>query len=241
MNKTEIQIRLAEDKPLFHAIDEDGARLATEAGVPVTAGDVSWSVSPGVLRWIADRVTPDMVTIETGAGYTSVVFAALAKHHYCCTYPPREEQKIREYLEQIGVPQSKVTFMLGSTDATLPALSPEVRVDFGYIDGCHGYPYPALDWHYIDKHLVVDGIVGMDNVELRPVREHCEFLEENGSYRLIDKVTEGYFVHFYRKVADEGREWIQQTYSKAKKDPCDNRLATRMRRNASRLIKPHLF
>src|SRR5258708_21720739 len=43
---------------------------------------------------------------------------------------------------------------------------------------------PALDWHYIDKHLKIGGLLGMDNVELRPIREHCEFLEENEVYRL---------------------------------------------------------
>jgi hypothetical protein len=81
----------------------------------------------------------------------------------------------------------------------------------------------------------------MDNVELRPVRDHCEFLEENGTYKLVARLNPGYLVRFYEKLRDENREWIYQGYSRAKRDPCDRSLRTRMRRKASQLIKPYLF
>lgn len=104
-------------------------------------------------------------------------------------------------------PLEKISFLLGSTDETLPKIELKHVFDFAYIDGNHGYPFPALDWHYIDLRLKVGGIVGMDNVELRPVREHCDFLQENGTYELIGTLSEGYYAHFYRKLADECREW----------------------------------
>src|SRR5215475_610316 len=187
-----------------------------------------------------------MTTIETGAGHTTVLFAALAAHHYCCTFSQMEAEKIRAYLQRIGVASGKVTFLMGSTDETLATLPTETRIDFAYIDGCHGYPFPALDWHFIDKHLNVGGIVGMDNAELRPVREHCEFLEENGTYQLTGISgdawsNEGYFARFYTKLMDQHREWIDQPYSRAKKDPCDARLLTRVRRKASKWLKPYLY
>jgi hypothetical protein len=81
----------------------------------------------------------------------------------------------------------------------------------------------------------------MDNVELRPIREHCEFLEENEVYRLAGIVIDGYFVRFYEKQADQEREWIDQRYSRAKQDPCDWRLSTRIRRKVSKLLKPYLY
>jgi hypothetical protein len=99
-----------------------------------------------------------------------------------------------------------------------------------------------MDWHHIDLRLKVGGIIGMDNCELRPVREHCEFLEENGTYELIGEVFEGgVIVRFYRKLAHEQREWVDQAYSRAKKDPCDEKLGTRLRRKISQWLKPHLF
>jgi hypothetical protein len=241
MDKTAVLARLAQDKPLFHTIDEDGARRSALAGFTLPPGDLSFAVTPGVLRWIADHLSDEMVTIETGAGYTTVLFAALAKHHYCCTYRQSEADKIRAYLERIGIPHDNLTFLIGSTDETLPRLRIEGLVDFAYVDGCHGYPFPALDWHYIDQHLKIGGMLGMDNAELRPVREHCEFLEENGTYRLAGVVTEGYFVRFYTKLTDQNREWIDQAYSRAKRDPCDWRLSTRIRRQASKWLKPYLY
>lgn len=114
----------------------------------------------------------------------------------------------------------------------------ETLIDFAYIDGCHGYPFPALDWHFIDKHLKVGGIIGMDDAELRPVREHCEFLEENGTYRLDGVVN---FARFYTKLMNQNQEWIDQAYSRAKKDPGDWRLLTRIRRKASKWLKPYLY
>jgi hypothetical protein len=190
---------------------------------------------------MADRLTGDMITFETGAGLTLVLFATLARHHYCCTSESLEQIKIRDYLERIGVPLEKVTFILGSTDDTLPRLEIGKILDFAYVDGCHGYPFPALDWHYIDKHLKIGGLLGMDNVELRPIREHCEFLEENEVYRLAGIVIDGYFVRFYEKQADQEREWVDQRYSRAKQGPCDWRLSTRIRRKVGKLLKPYLY
>lgn len=242
MDKTVVLARLAQDKPPFHFVSEEGAqRCADLAGIIVPPGDCSWAVEPQVLQWIADHLSDEMVTIETGAGHTTVLFAALAKHHFCCTNSQSEEDKIRAYLERIGIPNDKLTFVIGSTDETLPRLDIETLVDFAYIDGCHGYPFPALDWQYIDKHLKVGGIIGMDNAELRPVRDHCEFLEENGTYQLAGVVTELVSVRFYRKLMDQNREWLDQVYSRRKRDPCDRRLQTQIRRKASKWIKPYLY
>ena len=245
MDKVTVLTRLAQDKPKFHHLSEEGVRLAMAAGITKSAGDISWGVGPQVLQWIADHVSAEMVTVETGAGYTTVVFAALAKHHYCCTPSQAEADKIRAYLARIGVHDETLTFLIGGSDHTLPRLESQLGTgaifDFAYIDGCHGYPFPALDWHYIDKYLKVGGILGMDNVELRPVREHCDFLEENGTYGLTDVVTESYFVRFYTKVMDQNREWIHQAYSQAKKDPVDWRLPTRIRRKATKWLKPYLY
>ena len=238
MDKTTVLARLAQDKPLFHHLDEDGVRRVALAGITVPPGDTSWAVEPGILRWIADHLSDEMVTTETGAGKTTVLFAALAKHHYCCTVQQREADKIRAYLERIGVPNDKLTFLIGTTDETLSRFGIETPIDFAYIDGCHGYPFPALDWHYIDKHLKVGGILGMDDAQLRPVREHCEFLEENGTYQLAGVVN---FSRFYTKLMDQNHEWIDQAYSRAKQDPGDWRLLTRIRRKASKWLKPYLY
>jgi len=242
MDKAEILARLAKDRPLLHYYDDDWVADAAQAGIAIPKGDASLAVSPAVLNWIASHLTSEMTTLETGAGYTTVLFAAIAKHHYCLTYKPREADKIREYLATLGLTDDSITYVFGPTDETLPGLDVGGQtIDFAYIDGCHGYPYPAMDWHHVDKRLKVGGLLGMDNAELRPVREHCDFLEENGSYEKIGQVYGRYFVRFYEKKADQWREWVCQPYSRAKKDPCDWKLSTRIRRKVSRIVRPYLY
>ena len=240
VDKATVLHRLAEDNPAFHYISEDAAVEVVAAGFPITAGEFNLSVCASVLQWIADHVTEDMNTIETGAGQTTVLFAALAKHHYCCTFISDEVRKIRGYLQTIGVPTEKVTFLEGSSDRMLAQLSIDEPLDFAFVDGCHGYPFPALDWHYIDQRLKVGGILGMDNAELRPVREHCEFLEENGSYRRVELISIGdYNVRFYEKLRDENREWAYQKYSIPKKSRLvDDRLLSRIRRRVAGWLDP---
>jgi hypothetical protein len=88
-------------------------------------------------------------------------------------------------------------------------------VDFAYIDGCHGYPFPALDWHYVDLLLKIGGTIGMDNAELRPVDDHCRFLVENRTYREVEPVIDGsVLARFFVKEAAEEREWVDQAYSR---------------------------
>jgi hypothetical protein len=222
--------RLERDRPSFHDVSLAGSRHLTTLGV-----------DPLALDWIARNLNDNMITLETGAGNTTVVFAALAKDHYCFTHGPGEKERITEYLRSLDI-SSRVHFEIGPSDETLPRWNAGPVIDFAYIDGGHGYPLPALDWHYIDyKMLKIGGILGMDNTELRPVREHCEFLEENRSYKLVQSIYGGTFAKFYRKERDEFREWTEQSYSRRKKDPCDWKLSTRIRRHVSRWIKPYLW
>lgn len=214
----EIIDRLFRDQPLFHALDAAGARWLAEQGIAMEPGDFTLNVSAEVLWEIAAHVTPASRTIETGAGFTTVLLAATARHHRCHTVSAIEAQRIGSYLAAAGIDRSRVTFAIGPSDRTLAILDPGEPFDLAFVDGCHGYPYPAMDWHYIDRALRVGGVLGMDNAELRPVAEHCRFLEENGSYRLLRSVEApcGYIARFYRKERDEPREWNLQPYSARK-------------------------
>jgi predicted O-methyltransferase YrrM len=241
MDNLAIIQRLSEDQPLFHYVEESTVQRVAAAGAVIQSGPASMAVTPGVLTWMATHLHKDMVTLETGAGYSTIALAATVRHHYCCTWGSDEVERIREYMSKVNIPDDKVTFIVGPSDDTLPKLQPAVKLDFAYVDGCHGYPFPALDWYYINKHLRVGGIVGMDNAELRTVREHCEFLEENGTYRKIGQVLEGAFAWFYEKLADQPFEWVDQPYARAKRDSSAWTIRNRVKRKASRLIKPYLY
>jgi hypothetical protein len=212
MTGREVVDRLIAENPSLHFIAEKYRKEVEPYGLK--PGLTNFAVRPEVLGHIRDNVPASHLTLETGAGQTTVAFAALARHHFCIAPDTEGIELILQYLDKVGVPRDKVTFIPESSDVGLRQLSLPGPVDYAFIDGCHGYPFPALDWHHIDRHLRVGGLLGVDNTELRSVRNHCDFLEENGSYRLVYAVCDrAPCTSFYVKVRDEEREWIFQPYN----------------------------
>jgi hypothetical protein len=217
----EVVDRLIRDNPPLHYISELDVQIcgpaAEAAGHSLKVGPVSWAVPAAVLMYFRSVVKPGDYTIETGCGHSTVALAALGKHHICICPLPHEHRLVQEYMDQVGVPRDKVTFVLDSSEQALPNLKPDHRLNFAFIDGCHGYPFAALDWHYIDPHLAVGGMIGFDNTEIRAVQYHCDFLEANESYELAAKLTNpaqpDYGASFFRKRRDEHREWMCQPFN----------------------------
>jgi predicted O-methyltransferase YrrM len=216
-NGRELVERLLRDQPKLHFLSEDSARWLRERGTTLDPGPISWAVPPQVLEYFADTVKPEHQTVETGGGHSTVALAALAAHHTCITVDDYSVEATQRYMELIGIPRDKVSFIVESSDTALPKLAAAEQFDFAYVDGAHGYPYPALDWHYLDRHLRVGGIVGFDNVEVPSVHNHCEFLEMNQSYRLAANISGPslgrYGAYFYTKLADEERSAEAQIYN----------------------------
>ncbi len=219
MDAHELLERLLADKPQLHYLSEDAEQdvkefsFASAVGLNMRSGPASWACSTEVLRYLVNNVQEGFLTLETGAGYSTVIFAALAQHHICITPDKHGAELVQQYMDRVGIPAAKVTFILEPSDIALPKLQLSNKVDFAFVDGCHGYPFPALDWHYIDLQLETGGIIGFDNTELRSVRVHCEFLEFNQSYRLLDEIRDGNSgTNFYSKSRCEQREWIFQRY-----------------------------
>lgn len=217
----EIIERLIRDQPKLSFVSESDVALKEEYtkkyGFQESVGPISWAVHPDILRLFPEYVGSRSLTLETGSGHTTIALGALSRHHICISPDKAGIQLATQYMDTVGIPRDKVTFIEESSELALPSLSLEGKLDFGYVDGCHGYPFPALDWHFIDLHLKVGGHIAFDNVELPSVRYHCDFLEANRSYSLVKTFVferwGGYQVKIYRKEKDEPREWIFQAFN----------------------------
>ena len=212
--------QLIADNPQLHVLTETHSALLLKFGVDLKPGRISFAIPPEMIRYLASVVKNTDLTIETGGGHTTIAFAALARHHTCITIDESNIDMTKKYMRQIGLPAEKVTFVLESSDTALPKLTE--TFDFAFIDGNHAYPYPALDWHYIDKQMKIGGVIGFDNTEIRAVYEHCLFLEENKTYSLAKRFEfpgMSYGASFYTKIRDDEREVFKQPYSLKRAKP----------------------
>ena len=216
--------QLLKDNPPLHILTEEHSKVLKDFGMDVKPGPISHAVPPEVISYLVRNVKDTARTIETGGGHTTVVLAALAQHHTCITIDTDCVKLTKEYMDRIGIPREKVTFIVESSDTALPRLSLSETFDFAFIDGGHGYPFPALDWHYIDQRLKLGGIVGLDNTEIPAVYEHTRFLDQNQSYVLSERISNTiqgpvYGASFYTKVRDDEREVFKQPYNLRRAKP----------------------
>jgi hypothetical protein len=208
--------RLLNDGPQLHVLTEALAtQLTALTGRRFVPGGTSWAVPPEVIRYFAEVVEPSHRTVETGSGHSTVALAALALHHTCITTDAESVELIKTYMGRIGLSLERITFIVEPSDAALPKLPLEELFDFAYVDGSHGYPMPALDWHYLDLRLKVGGTMGFDNTEIPAVHDHCEFLKKNQTYRLAKQLFKAgwgnYGAAFFVKEKDEPRwDGLQQ-------------------------------
>jgi len=161
--------RLAEDRPIFHTEDTDH----------------TWSALPGTLRLLAQLLPGSERTLEVGCGASTVLFAAAGTAHTAISPDPAEHERVRSYCARIGLDPGVVEFMDGLSDELLPALDPSLELDFAFIDGDHSFPHPAIDWHYVNKHLKVGGVLLVDDMPTPAVATIGRKMRSSPDWELI--------------------------------------------------------
>lgn len=167
---------------------------------PLHAGAHCAGLHWPALDWLEQTVQPGWATLETGAGLSTIVFAARGAEHEAVTPDADEAAAIRVELERRAIPIERVTFRLGASHEVLPSWPPRA-LDLVLLDGAHGFPYPVLDWWYVMPHLKRGGLLLLDDAYMAGVRVLLEYLESRPSWQLEDAV--GYRTVVVRKLADE--------------------------------------
>jgi hypothetical protein len=177
--------KLVEDKPQFHL---DRGNLTN-----------AWSVHADTLRYIYGLLSPGAVTLETGCGQTTVVFAMAGAKHTCVMPMAEEAARVQDYCTKLGL-QSDITFVIESSDVALPS-DPRIpaKLDFVLIDGAHAFPAPIIDWHYTARKLKIGGILGVDDYRMPSVRVLHDFLCEEEEWHLL-KIVQN--TAFFKKLGE---------------------------------------
>lgn len=162
-------------------------------------GDEYWGLAWAALRWLEENVHPGMATLETGAGSSTIVFAAAGADHEAVTPDAAEEDRIRRQCERRGIDSSSVHFRIGASHEVLPTLE-QRPLDLVLVDGAHGFPYPILDWWYLAPHLKVGGRMLLDDAYMPPVATLVDALRADPAWQVEGSV--GYRTAIVRKVAE---------------------------------------
>lgn len=188
---------------------------------------------PETLEAIRAVVKPGDSTIETGVGASTVVFANGGAEHTAISPDPEEHDRVRDYCRQVGVDDSRLTFIVGLSDDVLPSLLDHDRtLDVAFIDGAHSFPFPEVDWHYITRSLKVGGTLVMDDITIPAVTEVFHHMKLEPNWRL-EGVLDERAASFKLLAAPPPEVWTNQQYNKSYPDFSFASLPDRLRLQAA--------
>jgi predicted O-methyltransferase YrrM len=159
---------------------------------------------PGTLELIARHVSPGDRTLETGAGASTVVFAAAGARHHAISPFGDEHKRIATYCADLGVGTDAVSFVEGRSDRVLPTLLGGERFDLAFIDGMHSFPGPVVDYHYVEQLLRPGGVLLLDDVPIPAVAVAFRYMRSSPDWAFVEVVDDRAAV--FRKVADADDE-----------------------------------
>ena len=126
-------------------------------------GDLDWAIEPTVLRWLAANAKPGMTSLETGCGYSTIVFATAELRHTVVSPIAAEHEAVRSLMEELSISTSSIEFICGKSDEVLPNIQGK-ELDLALIDGWHGFPGPIVDWWYLATMMRLGGRIVVDDV-----------------------------------------------------------------------------
>jgi hypothetical protein len=159
-----------------------------------------WGLAWAALAYIERKVRPGMATLETGAGASTIVFAARGAEHEAVTPSADEAARITRECERRGISTEHVRFRIGSSADVLRDWEPR-PLDFVLVDGAHAFPYPTLDWWYLAPHLKIGGLMLLDDAYMPPVAAVVDHLRDSAAWRLEEPAS--FRTAVARKVAEQ--------------------------------------
>jgi predicted O-methyltransferase YrrM len=184
-------------RPTFHS---------DERGKPI-----SLQLSRRMLEFVEANTPTGGHTLETGAGYSTVVFAIVGANHIAIQPDERQVRAIRSFCEEHHVNLDQVSFEVGPSERVLPSLHC-APLDLALIDGLHGFPAPLIDWAYIAPLLRVGGYLIVDDTDIWTGRLLRDFLIAEPDWQLETELPPRAAV-FQKTDSRAGmKDWPSQPY-----------------------------
>jgi precorrin-6B methylase 2 len=194
-------------------------KLLTERPLFHLNGAARWDALPQTLEHLRRSVRPGDVTLEVGAGASTVVFAAAGAQHTVITPDPAERRLILDYCERSGTGCDNLRFKVGCSEDVLPTLLGGERfLDVAFIDGSHNFPLPVIDWFYVSRSLKPGGKLIVDDIAIPAAGQIYRHMQLEPEWRL-DKVLDDRAAAFTLLAAAEGYDdWVDQPFNRGYPD-----------------------
>ena len=208
---------LLREQPNFHA-DYAGDRL-------IQSEVFNWRLNPEVLLWMLEGVAPNSRTLETGCGYSTVVFSLLGSEHITISPFVEEHQAIQRWCSRNQISTNRVTFVARTSQDVIATMQGGPPLDLVLVDGDHAFPTPFIDWYYTAERLKPGGYLIVDDTNLITGTILRDFLKmERGRWDLVTEIgTTAIFARATGESVVRGLWWGLQPF-------CATRKRSRLRR-----------
>jgi predicted O-methyltransferase YrrM len=159
-----------------------------------------WGLAWEALAFIERTVEPGMATLETGAGASTIVFAARGADHEALTPSAEEAERIEAECARRGISTERVRFRIGSSPEVLRTWEGR-PLDLVLVDGAHAFPYPTLDWWFLAPHVKVGGLMLLDDAYMPPVAAVVDHVRGSAAWTLEEPAS--FRTAVARKLAEE--------------------------------------
>lgn len=193
-----------------------------------------WAADEELYRDLIERLQGDHVSLETGAGLSTILLAGGGMAHHCVTPAESEVAVLREALVRHGIAPETVTFHVDRSDRILPRL--ETVLDLVLVDGGHAYPTPQIDWYYTGSRLRRGGLMYLDDLQLPAVAHLAAFLDRDPRWERRRR-TAKWGVWARHGEGELAEEWTDQTFWRATPWQRAQWYARRALRRAQRLAQ----
>jgi hypothetical protein len=173
----------------------------------------TWRPDDTTITELRRRLKPGMKTIETGAGFTTIMFAIYGCQHTCIAPDKELFGRIQAYCRENEISTATVTFVEAMSTDVVPQLQAG-EYDLALMDGCHGFPTVYVDFLYLARALKLGGTLVVDDLDIYTCQTVARFMQSDVAWRT--EVFTGR-VAFGVKLDETGsvfREWHIQPFVK---------------------------
>jgi hypothetical protein len=184
-----------------------------------------WRIDDKTCFELNSRLKAGMKTLETGAGLSTVIFAASGCDHTCIMPSAALADRIQSYCRSADIDTGSVRFVIAKSADAMPQID-RATFDLILIDGSHNFPTVFVDFYYAARALKLGGTLIIDDLHIYTCRLAARFMRSDPGWNM-DFINER--VAFGRKISDTiDYEWTKQPFVE-RRSPTDRPHASLLR------------